>query len=65
MSCVLHCALCVQDWCISRGFTQLSPYAGTGGRGEAAVRAGAGTGQEAELEEGSGDTSYQYDYEEY
>ena len=51
--------LCVQDWCISRGFTQLSPYAGTGGRGGAAVRAGAG--QEAELEEGSGDTSYQYD----
>ena len=51
--------LCVQDWCISRGFTQLSPYAGTGGRGEAAVRAG------AEQEEGSGDTSYQYDYEEY
>ena len=63
MSCVLHCALCVQDWCISRGFTQLSPYAGTGGRGEAAVRAGAG--QEEGQEEGSGDTSYQYDYEEY
>ena len=57
----MHRALCAQDWCISRGFTQLSPYAGTGGRGGAAVRAGAG----AEVEEGSGDTGYQYDYEEY
>ena len=61
VSCVLHNALCAQDWCISRGFTQLSPYAGTGGRGGAAVRAGAGQ----EAEEGSGDTDYQYDYEEY
>ena len=57
----MHRALCAQDWCISRGFTQLSPYAGTGGRGGAAVRAGAGQ----EEEEGSGDTSYQYEYEEY
>ena len=59
----MHYALCAQDWCISRGFTQLSPYAGTGGRGGAAVRAGPGPG--AEVEEGSGDTGYQYDYEEY
>ena len=57
--------LCVQDWCISRGFTQLSPYAGTGGRGEAAVRAGAGAELEAGQEEGSVDTGYQSGYEEY
>ena len=61
----MHRALCAQDWCISRGFTQLSPYAGTGGRGGAAVRAGPEPGAEAEEEEGSGDTDYQYDYEEY
>ena len=44
----------LQDWCISRGYVNLSPYAGAGGQRQR-------SGQEDEVGEASGD-AYDDDY---
>ena len=56
----LYLNLSSQDWCIERGYTELSPYAGVSGRGGSGGRVAA-----EEEEEGAGEEEYQYDYQEY
>ena len=59
-----------QDWCLSHGYTELSPYAGVGGARSQEERSGAETlspgdtvDTDTEQDVGSGDyQDYQYDY---